>query len=386
MLLSGGSVNVTVNLTKRGPDKKYRPVVESANGRIKPDWVLVNGEPTHMPEGSYYMSFYQGKRCIRKSVGRDAAQAQARRGKKQAELKLRAEGTKAGLTVTAPEEETSLRLAEVAADYLDEVSRRKDYKTFQAYSTAITYFQESCSKTLLSEITRDDLIRFADFLRDVKEQEPRSVHNKFSTVMGFLKNVGIKDLGVRASDRPKFVQPEVTVFEPEELEAIFAASTPEERLFFRFLLMTGFREGEAMHATWRDLSVATSTITVRAKPEYSWKPKANKERTVPIPAVLLEELLAVKPNEGGLIFPTTKGKPNNHMLRIIKAAADRAGVADAYLHKFRATYATTCLRNGVDVKTLQSWMGHSDLASTMRYLRAASGPSVRAKVDSIWAA
>ncbi len=379
-------MNVTVNLTKRGPDKKYRPIVESANGRIKPDWVLVNGEPTHMPEGSYYMSFYEGKRCIRKSVGPDAAQARARRLKKQTELKLRAESAKAGLTVTVPDEEKSLRLVDVAADYLDEVSRRKNYKTFQAYSTAISYFQESCSKALLVDITREDMIRFADFLRDVKNQEPRSVHNKFSTVMGFLKNVGVKDLGVRASDRPKFVQAEVTVYEPEELSAIMAASNPEERLFFRFLLMLGVREGEAMHAEWKDLSVATSTFTVRAKPHYKWKPKANKERQIPVPAVLLEELLAVKPAEGGLIFPTAKGTPDNHMLRIIKRVAERAGVQDAYLHKFRASYATTCLRNGVDLKTLQAWMGHSDLASTTRYLRAASGPGVRAKVDSIWAA
>jgi integrase/recombinase XerD len=378
-------MNVTVNLTKR-IKRVYYPVVEAANGRVKPDWVIVSGEPTHMKGGNYYMSWYEGKRCVRQSVGPDAAQAQARRLKKQGELKLRAEGAKAGLTVTAPDEEKCSRLADVAADYLDETSRRKDRKTWQAYSTAITYFQESCSKVFLADITRDDLIRFADFLRDVKKLEPRSVHNKFSTVMGFLKNVGVKDLGVRASDRPKFVQPEVSVFEPEELSAIMAASTPQERLFFRFLLMTGFREGEAMHAIWKDLSAATSTITVRAKPEYRWKPKANKERTVPVPAVLLEELLAVKPAEGGLLFPTAKGTPDNHMLRIIKRVAERAGLQDAYLHKFRATFATTLLRNGVDLKTLQAWMGHSDLASTMRYLRAASGPGVRAKVDSIWAA
>jgi site-specific recombinase XerD len=52
--------------------------------------------------------------------------------------------------------------------------------------------------------------------------------------------------------------------------------------------------------------------------------------------------------------------------------------ACGYLHKFRATYATTCLRYGVDLRALQTWMGHSDLASTMRYLPAASGPGVRA--------
>ena len=40
-----------------------------------------------------------------------------------------------------------------------------------------------------------------------------------------------------------------------------------------------------------------------------------------------------------------------------------------FLHKFRSTYATTLLRNGVDIRTVQKLMGHSDLGSTMRYLR-----------------
>ena len=44
-----------------------------------------------------------------------------------------------------------------------------------------------------------------------------------------------------------------------------------------------------------------------------------------------------------------------------------------YLHKFRATYATTCLRRGADVKMVQGWLGHSgkDFSSTSRYLAAA---------------
>ena len=50
-------MNRECNVTKRvrtsqGP--RYCPVVLSANGRIKPDAVLVNGKPEHHPEGSYY--------------------------------------------------------------------------------------------------------------------------------------------------------------------------------------------------------------------------------------------------------------------------------------------------------------------------------------------
>jgi integrase/recombinase XerD len=65
---------------------------------------------------------------------------------------------------------------------------------------------------------------------------------------------------------------------------------------------------------------------------------------------------------------------------------ERAGLnpAEYFLHKFRATLATTCLQSGVDLKTVQQWLGHTDLASTMRYLRAARGAGVREKVEAVW--
>jgi integrase/recombinase XerD len=81
------------------------------------------------------------------------------------------------------------------------------------------------------------------------------------------------------------------------------------------------------------------------------------------------------------------GWPNKHMLRMLKAVASRAGMdPDAWwLHKFRATFATHALQGGIDLRTVQSWMGHTDLASTMRYLRPARGEKVQAQVEALWA-
>jgi hypothetical protein len=36
-------------------------------------------------------------------------------------------------------------------------------------------------------------------------------------------------------------------------------------------------------------------------------------------------------------------------------------------------------------RTVQSWMGHTDLASTTRYLRPARGEKVQAQVEALWA-
>ena len=55
-----------VNITKRidTPEgKRYCPVVIGPNGRIKPDWVMVNDRQEKHPEGAYYLDWNEdGKR------------------------------------------------------------------------------------------------------------------------------------------------------------------------------------------------------------------------------------------------------------------------------------------------------------------------------------
>jgi len=61
-------------------------VVLSANGRIKPDLVLVNGKQECHKEGAYYLEWRDGSKRVRLSVGKDAQDAAARRLRKEAEL------------------------------------------------------------------------------------------------------------------------------------------------------------------------------------------------------------------------------------------------------------------------------------------------------------
>ena len=53
-----------------------------------------------------------------------------------------------------------------------------------------------------------------------------------------------------------------------------------------------------------------------------------------------------------------------------------------FLHKFRHTFATEHLRHGVDIRTLQSWMGHRDIKSTMVYLKGVQSKDALAKVNA----
>lgn len=71
-----------VNLTKRVQTPlgmRYCTVALSANGRVKPDAVLVNGKPERHPEGAYYIEWHDKGRHRRLSVGKDAADASSMR-------------------------------------------------------------------------------------------------------------------------------------------------------------------------------------------------------------------------------------------------------------------------------------------------------------------
>jgi len=56
-----------------------------------------------------------------------------------------------------------------------------------------------------------------------------------------------------------------------------------------------------------------------------------------------------------------------------------------WLHKFRATFATMHLAAGVDLRTVQAWLGHTNLESTIRYLKPARGEAMREKVNATFA-
>ena len=382
-------MNRQVNLTKRVRTRtgvRYCAVVLSANGRVRPDYVFVDGKQESHPEGAYYLEWRTGTHRIRVSVGKDVAEAAAKRHRKEAELNA----INSGVTVVSPNAQNGRRsLPTTIADYLSEIKLTKKPKTHSAYSKALEYFQESCPKFCLEDLDRKDLLKFSAFLRDDKEQSQRSCWNKFANVMTFLKAQGIRGLAGK-NDWPRYTEEEPEVYEQEELDELFAVCDAEERLWYEFFLMTGEREQEVMYTEWRDINLVGSIVRVTHKPDRGWTPKAYKEREIPIPARLVKNLKAWKAKASkkcNLLFPTSGCNPKLNFLDSLKAVAERAELdpENFWLHKFRATFATRCLWAGVDLRTVQQWLGHSDMESTMRYLKPSRSQHVRAKVNEIFA-
>jgi len=381
--------NREVNLTKRVQTPhgwRYCRVLLSSNGRLKPDVVVVSGKEERHAEGAYYLEWREGRKRVRLSVGKDPQDAAARRLRKEAELNA----VNNGIAVVPENGQNGHRsLAAAVTEYLEETTLTKKPKTLAAYKTALNYFTESCPKLFLDDIDRKDLLKFSAFLRDDKAQSPRSCWNKFANVMSFLKANGVRGL-VKKNDWPRYTEEEPEVYEQTEVDKLLKVCDAEERLWFEFFLMTGMREQEVMYTYWSDVNFTASTVRVSHKPDRSWTPKAYKEREIPIPAKLVKSLKAWKAKADGkcgLVFPTAGCKPKLDFLDCLKMCAERAKLDqdNFWLHKFRATFATRCLWAGVDLRTVQQWLGHSDMESTMRYLKPSRSQHVRDKVNEIFA-
>ena len=293
-------------------------------------------------------------------------------------------------TRKAPKQPTVLMLDKAKDDYLAEIEKGRKPKTYAAYSVALKYFYECVGNKPMKDITRADLLDFAVFLREEKDQAPRSAYNKFEAVMSFLKRHDItgKSLKITAHDWPQYVEEEPEIFEQEFLDRFFAACDEDERTLFEFFLMTGMRDQEVIYATDRCLDFEACTVCVKHNPQYDFLPKGYKERCIPVPASLMARLKKklVGRGRGGLLFPTSSGLPKFDFLDMAKSIARRAGLPEdeVWLHKLRATFATRALWSGIDLRTVQDWMGHDDLASTMRYLKPQRGAKMQQMVEAIW--
>jgi integrase len=261
------------------------------------------------------------------------------------------------------------RISSKVVAFCDETKANKARKTWQAYSNSLAYFEESCRKSKVQDITREDLLSFKTYLRK-QEMSERSIYNNFLNTMVFLKWCGVK-AGIKKEDWPRKPEREPEEYTDEEINKMLNAAEPEERLLLNSLLCSGLRSGEMAHLTYGDIDFKHSVWTVQ--PKEGWTTKtADSQRDVPVPEWLTkkirERMEAGERSKQDLIFFNEVGGPNFHMLRIVKRVAKRAKVAGRVDdHKFRSTAITRWLRAGNTVIDVMSWVGHAKPETILRY-------------------
>jgi len=379
---------------KVGKRWKYCRPVMGRNHKFKPHWAMVNGKPEHHPEGNFYISYRDGKKKIWKKIGPAPSEAV-----NAAEIEKSILNAKA-LGVPIKPEVPKLDYNAQMWKFLNDYKLSQSLESHELMKQTLSEFRQFSKRTLLSDITREDLLRYKQWLIG-RGRSLRTAGNKMLRVNQFYRAaVGLRPgEGLVTVKDGKFVEREPEVYTDDELDAFFNACSPFHFRVFNTLFMAGLRKQEMENLEWTDINFETGILKVSGKKDF--RPKDWEERDIEIPRELADILFPTKKNRG-LVFGTKSGKKYTHVWDDCKDIAKRVGAvlaekadederekvieetaAKYHPHKFRATYCTRLLQSGIDLKTVQRLMGHKTIESTMRYLAKAESKKVKAKVDAV---
>lgn len=133
-----------------------------------------------------------------------------------------------------------------------------------------------------------------------------------------------------------------------------------------FLLDSGVRAAELLALNLEDCDPVQGDVQVKSG-------KGRKTRSVAIGRKArksLRQYLKLRVDDCDALWVTDDGHRLSYkgLLQMLGRRGLKAGVARPTPHDFRRAFALNCLRNGMDVYSLQRLMGHADLQVLRRYL------------------
>lgn len=248
-----------------------------------------------------------------------------------------------------------LKLAEVEPDHVRELQRRLDEEGCHTATTNVT----------ISEVRS----MFKDAVND--------------RIVVFNPAAAVKPLKRREEEARDVVHRALT---DEEIRRFFEAARDSWYYdMFVFLINTGMRCGEAgalMYSDVKDGKITVNrTLTRREDGVFEVgqdaKTKAGR-RTIPLTDAAKDALDRQKrfniQTKGAsifsgdhLYFSNSRGgvADSNHVSQQIRRICKKAGIQSFGAHAFRDTFATRAVAAGMQPKTLQEILGHSDISITM---------------------
>lgn len=336
-------------------------------------------------------------------------------------VKIASEAAAKGLTIS--EFKNTLNAGKTtikdAVEQFLNLKKRKRPKTVAKYTTALNRLLSNLPKGVrfIGDLaTAGALDAYLETL-EAEKFAKKSISSEMGIVFSMLKK-HVKETGVEYASKlvsvAKPVKHKPRAYSDGEIKKLFEAMTEEEWERYAFFLSTGCREQEVMYATWDDIDFQHKTYKVEGKDDVNFLPKNHEVRVTPLTTEVCEMLRERKKTaKGRWIFSAEGGKPEGHFLRKFKAIAKRAGLncgacktkmmdgkyhlrkltavtcetrpvcEKHYLHRLRKTAATRWLHNGINIRKIQSWLGHSSLEVTQLYLDDVSpnGDDEQAKID-----
>lgn len=213
--------------------------------------------------------------------------------------------------------------------------------------------------------------------------------NRLRSLMTFAS----EELKIQIGEKPKLFTkkqtqpPAKVVLTPDEIFRILQQLHGDKKTIIMLYAYCGLRRNEALTLQRKNIDLAAGVLNITGK--------GSKHRIVPIVGQDLQQRLEdacthyPKKRRGKQIDPCDQvrpkskdeylflcartGKPYQNIKKSLKSAATRAGIIKpVWNHLLRHSSATAAISAGVNLRSLQVMLGHSDIRMTEIYTHLAS--------------
>jgi integrase len=285
-----------------------------------------------------------------------------------------------------------LWLAECVKPLVDQ--GKMEHSTYVRYAGIVrNHIKPVLGRKKLKEVNRAAVRKL--YNDKAKDLSPRSVDYLHVTLQKALKQAVRDELiphNVAEGERPRSShrKEEAKALSHGQVRALLAAAQGDRNeALYIVALHTGLRLGELLGLKWADVDLDAGKLSVRRSLKVTadglgFGPPKNKasRRSVPLNKTAVvalkahrkhqneERISASRWHDPDLVFPNRVGNPmdhNNLYYREYKPLLDRSGLRDQSFtfHSLRHTFASVLCNRDVNVKKIQSLMGHSSITQTM---------------------
>ncbi len=282
---------------------------------------------------------------------------------------------------------------ELITDFLTylEVERNRSERTVKNYDFYLRRFFEWAQGVAPEKVTLDLVRKYRVWLNRYKDERGRGMKKNTQNyhliaLRSFLKYLSKRDIKTLAPEKIELARmPErsVAFLEAAELERlletplkIYGADSVlglRDKAILEMLFSTGLRVSELAGLTKEMVNLKREDFTVRGK--------GDKPRVVFLSQQArhwLEKYLAKRGDVSPYVFVSLdragKGRDYDGGLtprsiqRVVEQYARAAGITKRITpHTVRHTFATDLLRNGADIRSVQTLLGHSSITTTQIY-------------------
>ena len=268
--------------------------------------------------------------------------------------------------------------------------------TYTRYTTIVNrHIDPELGEIHLSELSTEDIDQF--ILKKLEQGNlkkdgglsPKTVHG-FVSIIRLALNYG-RDKGYLCSSsiiihNPRQNTPKIqilTLEEQQKLELALMESADRINLGIMISLYLGLRIGEVCGLRWEDLDleigilyvqrsiqrIADSSSDNRRKTKIIIDtPKTHySNRKIPIPSFMVPILRQYQEQEDNYILTGDSSylEPRNYY-RKYKKIMRSCHMEHFNYHALRHTFATRCVENGFDTKSLSEILGHANVSTTLQ--------------------